>query len=368
MRVVGALLVAIFHIWIGGVSGGVDAFFVVAGFFMTQSAVREIEATGRFGVLAVWTRLSIRLLPGFIICLVGVTALNFLFLDRQVWSDAMKHVAASALYVHNWYLIALGADTTPNSSFQHLTQHFWAISIIGQAYLLMPVLLAAAVRLPCGSHARESVLLAVLAGVTAISFAYGLRATLRDADAAYYNLFARFWEFSIGAMIAAAPGLTRRASRWIAAPGSWLGLGLLTTCGIAIGTTASFPGTASLWPVTAAALILLFGRQDDAANAGWLLSRRPMRRLGSLAYGIYLWHWPLCALVLEAVRWESLSLWTGIAIILASIALAWISEKLARLVLGTRWLSASPRRTGLLLAGCLVMIALGAMAAAHLVG
>jgi peptidoglycan/LPS O-acetylase OafA/YrhL len=369
MRAVGALLVAIFHIWIGGVSGGVDAFFVAAGFFMTQSAMREIEKTGGLDVVAVWTRLSIRLLPGLIICLVGVIALTFLFLRRQVWPDAMKHVAASALYVHNWYLIALESDTSPNSSFEHMTQHFWAISLIGQAYLLLPMLLAVIVRIRCKSISRASVLMAVLAGVTTISFVYGLHATLRDADAAYYNLFTRFWQFSAGAMIAAAPGIVRRTtSRWIAMPGSWLGLVLLTTCGIAIGTTASFPGTASLWPVTAVTLIILFGRQDDAVNAGWLLSRRPVRRLGSLAYGIYLWHWPLCIIVLEAVKWESLSLWTGTAIILAAIALAWISEKLGRLMLATRWLRASPRRTSLVLLGCLVVIAAGTAGASYVIG
>ena len=34
LRVVAALLVAIYHIWFGKVSGGVDVFFVVSGFLI----------------------------------------------------------------------------------------------------------------------------------------------------------------------------------------------------------------------------------------------------------------------------------------------------------------------------------------------
>ena len=32
LRIVAALLVAIYHIWFGKVSGGVDVFFVISGF------------------------------------------------------------------------------------------------------------------------------------------------------------------------------------------------------------------------------------------------------------------------------------------------------------------------------------------------
>lgn len=32
LRVIAALLVAVYHIWIGKVSGGVDVFFVISGF------------------------------------------------------------------------------------------------------------------------------------------------------------------------------------------------------------------------------------------------------------------------------------------------------------------------------------------------
>ena len=37
VRAVAALLVAVYHIWIGSVSGGVDVFFIVSGYLITTS-------------------------------------------------------------------------------------------------------------------------------------------------------------------------------------------------------------------------------------------------------------------------------------------------------------------------------------------
>lgn len=51
LRTLAALLVAVYHIWVGKVSGGVDVFFVVTGFFITLTVLKHVDA-GRIRPLA----------------------------------------------------------------------------------------------------------------------------------------------------------------------------------------------------------------------------------------------------------------------------------------------------------------------------
>lgn len=358
MRAVGSLLVAIFHIWVGGVSGGVDVFFVVAGYLMTGSALREIAKTGSYDMLSAWTRLTIRLFPSLILCLAAVFVLTFAFAPRPVLADAFRLLAAAAAYVHNWYLIWLGLHPLPRSEVQHMTQHFWAIAVIGQAYLLMPLLLGGAVRLGSDIVAKRRAIGVLLAAIVAASFVYGVIRTAHAPDAAYYDLFARLWEFAIGGLVALRPNIGKAAPPQVAAAASWAGIALLLTFGALIGSWANMPGFVSLWPSAAAALILIFGRTADVRNAGWLLSRAPLVWLGSLSYGIYLWHWPFTIIVLDRLKWQSISIPVGVAIIVAAIAMSWLTRVLSRRILSASWLKASPRRTSLLLTSVLLTIAI----------
>lgn len=57
LRVVAALLVAVYHIWFNRVSGGVDVFFVISGFLITTSIISTINRTGEFRFLPYVTKL-----------------------------------------------------------------------------------------------------------------------------------------------------------------------------------------------------------------------------------------------------------------------------------------------------------------------
>ncbi|MGC1209012.1 MAG: acyltransferase, partial [Ornithinimicrobium sp.] len=110
LRAVAALLVAAYHVWFGTVSGGVDVFFVVAGFMMTVTIVGHYERYGRLRIVVYLGRLMTRLLPNALVVLATVGLATVLFLPATQWKDVFAEIAASAAYVENWTLIDQSVD------------------------------------------------------------------------------------------------------------------------------------------------------------------------------------------------------------------------------------------------------------------
>ena len=77
VRTVATLLVAIYHIWLGRVSGGIDVFFVLSGFLITTSLLSRVERTGSVGFANFVVGLAKRLFPQalFVSLVIGISAL-----------------------------------------------------------------------------------------------------------------------------------------------------------------------------------------------------------------------------------------------------------------------------------------------------
>src|SRR5688500_10705078 len=66
LRAVAVLLVVLEHAGVGVISGGyigVDVFFVVSGFLITQILVREASASGKVSLAKFYSRRARRILP-----------------------------------------------------------------------------------------------------------------------------------------------------------------------------------------------------------------------------------------------------------------------------------------------------------------
>ncbi len=190
------------------------------------------------------------------------------------------------------------------------------------------------------------------------SLAWSVIPTSKNPAAAYFALLARYREFGVGALLGLliAGGRRRPVPDRLADALFWAGLILLLACGPLIGAQAALPGYAALWPVAAAVLILAYSQEAQAANAGRLLAWRPPAGLGSCAFGICLWHCPLCLLVLRTTG-EKPTPAAGLAIIRASVVLAWISQTLSDRLATALWDRFRPKAASIGLAGGLVGLA-----------
>lgn len=363
LRAVAALLVAIFHIWIGRVSGSVDVFFVVAGYLITTTLLGHFTKFGHVRPLFYLGRLARRLLPASLTVLAVVAAASFIFLPANVWLPTMRQVLASALYSENWLLAAESIDYLAKDAFHSPVQNFWAMSVQGQFYIIWLIVFGIIGLVTVAARHKARVVLATLVALFAISIVYSTIATNADQAFAYYNTFARVWEFALGGIGAIIiPQL--RLPQMLRSVLGWLGLLGVLTCGFLLQVSQVFPGYAALWPTVSALLVIIGGSGGGALTAGRILSTRPLVWLGGISYGIYLWHWPILVFVLQYRKGETPSLPWGIAIIWAAIVLAWLTKRFIEDPVVTWSRSSEPRRKRLATVapvGALVVVVISSM-------
>src|SRR5690625_2607378 len=97
LRVVAALLVAIYHIWFNRVSGGVDVFFVISGFLITTSIISTINRTGEFRFWPYISKLIKRLLPSVFFVLGIVLTLSFFLLPGSIFNKTINEILVSMI-------------------------------------------------------------------------------------------------------------------------------------------------------------------------------------------------------------------------------------------------------------------------------
>ncbi|WP_090063418.1 acyltransferase family protein [Lentzea flaviverrucosa] len=313
LRAVAALLVVVYHVWLGRVSGGVDVFFLISGFLVTGQLVRA-SARGKLDLRALWSRTAKRLLPAaFVVLGVTLTAAAVLLPENR-WPQTVREVVASALFVENWQLASDSTDYYSQHDQASIVQHFWSLSIQGQFYVLWPLLVLAVTLL------RRS-LFRVLLGVFVASLGCSVWLTAVDQPLAYFHTATRIWEFAFGGLLALVVSRVDLGGPLRTVLG-WAGLLGLLVCGIVLDVGAAFPGYLALWPTACAAAVIVAGTTGSRFGADRLLASEPLRHLGDLSYALYLWHWPVLVGWLVLRGRGEVGLLGGVAIIGASLVLA----------------------------------------------
>ncbi|MBF6172048.1 acyltransferase [Nocardia blacklockiae] len=332
LRGVAIALVVVFHIWFGRVSGGVDVFLVLSGYFFTGLLLRRADA-GPVGVGFTVRRTARRLLPALVVVLgAGLVAAVALRPYTQ-WEAIAAQTLASLFYVQNWELASTWSDYLAADPSVSPLQHLWSMSVQGQYYLA--ALLVVAV-VAWGAHRAgrpEAVRPAVAVVITVaapLSFLYAVHGTATQQGWNYYDSLARAWELLVGAALAlAVPYLT--PPRIVRLALAVLGLAGVVLCGWLILDGANrFPGPAALLPVGAAAAVVIAGSNLGAEQPPWplrILASRTARWLGDLAYPLYLWHWPILIFYLTDRNRTHAGFAGGLAVIAMSLLLAWATHR-----------------------------------------
>jgi peptidoglycan/LPS O-acetylase OafA/YrhL len=346
IRALAVLVVIGFHEGASGLRGGflgVDIFFVLSGFLITDLLIAGYDRAGRLNLADFWTRRARRLLPALAVMLVVVTAAAAVIEPAQEASLRLALLAA-ATYTSNWYQIlhhvsyfaAISQAAAP-PPFDHL----WSLAIEEQFYLVWPlIVLCVIVRL----DARRARVICALTGAAVSALVMVIQYTPGgDPSAVYYGTDTHASALLIGAALALAWPLRRLA----AIPAAhtvrldMAGIAGLVVLAWAVGHFSG--GDPVVYPVgLLLAALAAAGLIAAAAGHGViaaLTSIQPLRWVGVRSYGIYLWHWPVIALgtALAGRRASSPWLWsveTGVTIALASASWRFIETPIMRNGLG----------------------------------
>ncbi len=337
LRGVAILMVAVFHIWFGRVSGGVDVFLALSGFFFGSKLLRNsLGPTPALHPGREAIRLVRRLLPALVVVLAASAVLTILIQPQTRWETFADQSLASLGYYQNWELARTASDYLRAGEAVSPLQHIWSMSVQGQFYLSFLLLVfgcTALLRRPLGKRLRIFFLV-LLSVLTIASFGYAIFAHQADQATAYFNSFARAWELLAGALAGALVGYVRWPM-WLRTTLTTLGLGAILACGWLIDGVHEFPGPWALVPVGATVAMILAGanlRADPRTHGrqpvpSRILAGAPLVTLGSMAYSLYLWHWPLLIFWLVYTGHSHASFLDGAGILAVSAILSYLTMR-----------------------------------------
>ena len=327
LRAIAVLLVLLFHFEtrIQGGYLGVDMFFVISGFVIASSTLREIDRTQSFSWKNFLRRRVRRLLPGVaVVSLPVVLASVVLMSPFGPQQTTSQMLVGAATYSSNFMLMSRNYFSLDPKS--NPLMHFWSLAVEEQFYLLWPVVIVGllVVRNKFGEKVGK-----LLAWVLVVSIIYGtcrlfvwfsidgptvndyswfrplITRNISPERLAFYSPLTRSWEFVAGVGVALAVRSTLVTKLRLMSSAFWLigavfagmAIRLATiTPGYEHGTDTATNTTATILVVLGTSLVLLGGEFNPWVSR--VLSVKPLTIIGDWSYSVYLWHWPIWVLLI----------------------------------------------------------------------
>ncbi|WP_050419102.1 acyltransferase family protein [Bradyrhizobium tropiciagri] len=312
LRCVAVATVVIFHAFPEALPGGfvgVDIFFVISGYLISGNIFSRIDAS-MFSFLEFYEHRIRRILPALAVVLAAVMTAGWFILLGDEYAQLGKHATGAAIFASN-FLLWHESGYFDNASATKPLLHLWSLGIEEQFYIVWPPILLAARKLRLNWWL-------VLVTIFLASFAANIHYRGIDPVADFYSPATRFWELTIGAVLA----LAERDFKWMAVfRRLWVGVFGIAIIAISvfyIHEGMPFPGWLAIGPTLGSALLI--------ASATPLLANRLFVGIGLISYPLYLWHWPLLSLA-RIVGSETPSTGIRISVVVLSVALAWLTYR-----------------------------------------
>jgi peptidoglycan/LPS O-acetylase OafA/YrhL len=316
LRSLAVVPVLFFHAGFSLFSGGyigVDIFFVISGFLITQILLRELTED-RFSILRFYQRRARRILPALFSILLVTTLFAALIIPPELFREYGQSLVSVGVFASNIFFyqetgyFGFTAEKMP-------LLHTWSLAVEEQFYIFVPPLLFLLYRLGLSAL---GIAFAVLSLISLCWSQYLL--SDQQQGSSFFLIMSRTWELLAGSLIAIYQLDKKKVSQSFAQGASLLGFVLIAGSMFLYQPHTPFPGVSALLPVLGTFLIISFCRQGTLVFQ--VLSLAPMVWIGLISYSLYLVHQPVFALSrFLSVAEPTASVFAGL--ILLSILLAY---------------------------------------------
>ena len=289
------------------VPGGIlslDLFFVLSSYLIVSIALREWDANGRIDLVAYAGRRVRRLFPALFLVLAFLSIYLAVADDPDLIDRWTGAIISALAYCANWHEIVAGVSYFEQFLTPSPLKHVWSFSIEEQFYLFAPLFLIVGLRWG-GRRGREILLaLSVLGALGSAWWMSRVHVVGEDPSRAYYGTDTRAQALFVGIAMALAVHLYGRPSTergkkllaLVAYPAT--GFHLYAVLAVSERDAWMFENGGFLLVAVASGAALL-GLSQDApwSPLHWFFAWLPVRYVGRISYGLYLYHWPIYLLV-----------------------------------------------------------------------
>ena len=276
LRGIAISLVLLFHIWPEYFSFGyvgVDIFFVLSGYLITQIIHTKLQSNS-FSFKEFYRNRIRRIFPAMILVVLTTFLIGYLFLFPSELEQLGKHIQSSAFFYQNFRLIGEVGYWDEAAQLKPLL-HFWSLSIEEQFYLFWPFVILILYKLRLNlfiSLLAIFLLLIVIPQFTNIDM--------------FYHSFARFLELAFGGLIYAS--ITKfNTLKYINKFQFIIFILFIVSIGFSY-ENSTFNLLKTLFIVVSTGLLILSITTNQNHK---VLSSPPLVFLGLISFPLYLWHY-----------------------------------------------------------------------------
>ena len=314
LRALAVLPVILFHAGVGAFSGGfvgVDVFFVISGFLITQILLNDLEA-GKFSLITFYERRARRILPALFFVVICCIPFAWLWMLPTQARDFSQSLIAVSLFASN-FLFWSESGYFETAAEDKPLLHTWSLAVEEQFYVLFPLLLLLLWR----RGSRVTLLCIAVTSVLSLVASEWMQRS--DPTGNFFLAPSRAWELMAGSMAAYWVQYRRPVPNDLLA---LLGLVLIVSAIFVYDHATPFPGIYAIPPVLGTVLIVLFSGGSGLVTR--ILSARMFVAIGLISYSAYLWHQPLFAFArLRAQAEPAPHIMLALAVL--SLLLAWFT-------------------------------------------